>query len=240
MNINSEDTECVNSIPDASTSFWNDEARGRLRALIQGRGSQAAVAKFAGLSPSNLSHLLSSKGGEPGISKLAALCQTLGTSIDYILTGVSVQSEAVVKLDVPWSTVSIPALHEVEASAGDGSLLPSDQMEEATIRFPERWLRENFGQVAGLRLLKVRGDSQEPELRDGDWIMIDTQRDSLENGLFVLTLDGFLMVKRVQREGAIVALTSRNEAYQPVKIPPTEYDDRVRIVGRVVWTGKLL
>lgn len=242
MSINTDDTECVNSIQDSTSGFWDEAARARIRALIQGRGSQAEIAKTAGMSASNLSHLLSAKGGEPGVSKLAALCKVLGVSMDYVLTGVG-SSGAIDPIDrtaVPWETFSVPALHDVEASAGDGSLVPVAQMDHASIRFPEAWLRENFGQVAGLRLLKVKGDSQEPDLRDGDWIMIDIQRATLENGLFVLTLDEMLMVKRVQLEGAAIALTSRNEVYQPVRIDKREYDERVRLIGRVVWTGKML
>lgn len=240
MSINTENTECVNSNVESTGSFWDDAARGRLRALIQGRGSQAEIAKFAGMSASNLSHLLSAKGGEPGVSKLAALCNVLGASVDYVLTGAVANPEPIEQVEIPWTTFAVPALHDLEACAGDGSLVPVDEMTESTIRFPHRWLRDTFGQVPGLRMLKVKGDSQEPELRDGDWIMIDLLRNSLENGLFVLTLDGFLMVKRIQREGAVVALTSRNEAYQAVKVPPHEYDDRVKIIGRVVWTGKML
>jgi len=65
---------------------WNDQARAALRHRIQARTSQAKFAELAGMSASNLSHLLNGKQ-EPGVNRLVAIALALGTTVDSLLAG---------------------------------------------------------------------------------------------------------------------------------------------------------
>lgn len=133
--------------------------------------------------------------------------------------------------------ISIPAL-TTKASAGDGSLLWGSELGDGPFRFMEDWLRREFGSIASLRLIQIRGDSQLPDLSDGDWAIIDTAKDKMENGLSVIRLDDCLMIKRLQREGHFLQLISRNPIYAPTVVDLSKEEYRVQVVGKVVFVFK--
>lgn len=134
-------------------------------------------------------------------------------------------------------SIGIPAL-TVRASAGDGSLLWGEELGQGPFRFMEDWLRRTFGSIVSLRLIQVRGDSQLPDLSDGDWAIIDTDQNKLENGLTVIRLDDCLMIKRLHREGHFLQLISRNPIYAPTVIDLSKEEYRIAGVGRVVYIFK--
>ncbi|GEM_PF-3189584 len=134
-------------------------------------------------------------------------------------------------------SIAIPAL-TAKASAGDGSLLWGQELGDGPFRFMEDWLRREFGTIANLRLIQIQGDSQLPDLNDGDLAIIDTSKNKLENGLAVIRLDECLMIKRLQREGHFVQLISRNPMYAPTAIDLSKEEDRIRGIGKVVYIFK--
>ena len=124
---------------------------------------------------------------------------------------------------------------EVEAAAGAGAWHEDFVHEKARWRLPEAMVRhEGDATPEALRILKVRGRSMEPELREGDRLVVDTARTAPALGeLFVLWDGDGLVVKRVERapEAARLRLVSANPDY-----PPYERDaGDVHIVGRVLW-----
>ena len=86
------------------------------------------------------------------------------------------------------------------------------------------------GQVAGI---KVRGDSMESTLADGDWVLVDLANQNIrQEGVFLLTVSGERRIKRVQRlAGGALYLISDNEHYQPEMITPQQMGE-VEILGR--------
>jgi phage repressor protein C with HTH and peptisase S24 domain len=77
----------------------------------------------------------------------------------------------------------------------------------------------------------------EPLLRSGDIILVDhTDIEARREGIYVLRLDGALVVKQVQRlPGAVLRLVSGNPAYEPFTIRLGELGESAAIIGRVVW-----
>lgn len=133
--------------------------------------------------------------------------------------------------------LGVPVL-ETAASAGPGAV-GEDRLAAAGLGFTDEWLkrlRPDRRGAAGLSVIGVRGDSMWPTLADGDEILVDTQDGAarLREGVYVLRLDGALMVKRLVREGADFAVRSDNPAAGPVDL-----GDRsgLEIVGRVLWAG---
>ena len=124
---------------------------------------------------------------------------------------------------------------EVEASAGPGSLADEFVVENARWQLPEPMIRnEGRADPESLRILRVRGESMEPEMRDGDRIVVDTARRLPHTGETYVLWDGTgLVVKRVaglSRDG-LLHLLSANPEYPP-------YDcraDEAHVVGKVVW-----
>jgi phage repressor protein C with HTH and peptisase S24 domain len=76
-----------------------------------------------------------------------------------------------------------------------------------------------------------------PTLNDGDEILVDERdaRERLRDGVYVLRVDGALMVKRLLREGSGFAVRSDNPEAGPVDLA-----GGVDVIGRVLWTGRRL
>ena len=139
------------------------------------------------------------------------------------------------------STVPIAGIPEVEvdASAGPAALDGEDVAEQARWFLPEGMIRYEGGATPGaIRVLRARGVSMEPELSEGDRLLVDTSRRVPAAGeMFVLWDGNGLVVKRVEpvAESAgepALRLKSTNAEYADYTAPAGE----VQIVGKVLWT----
>jgi len=124
---------------------------------------------------------------------------------------------------------------EVEASAGPGALAEEFVREKARWRLPEVMVRhEGHADPASLRILRVRGNSMEPEMRDGDRVVVDTASRTPTTGEMFVLWDGTgLVVKRVAglSPDGMLTLLSANPEYPAYECRA----DEAHITGRVVW-----
>ena len=124
---------------------------------------------------------------------------------------------------------------DVEAAAGPGALADEYVVEKARWQLPDAMLRhEGHSDPADLRILRVRGDSMEPEMRDGDRIVVDTGKRRPGTGETFVLWDGTgLVVKRIaglSRDG-MLGLLSANPDYPAYECHAGD----VHVVGKVVW-----
>lgn len=133
--------------------------------------------------------------------------------------------------------IPVPRIDAV-AAAGSGGLVEDDRVvgEE---RIDPRVARRLGVAPTALSMITARGTSMEPLIHDGDALFVDTadRRLSSRPGLFVLRLDGALLVKRVARIGLELHVASDNPAAAP--IAPVRAD-RAEIIGRVVRLARSL
>lgn len=135
--------------------------------------------------------------------------------------------------------VAVPRL-ELGASAGAGSL-DEDERAAGVMAFDAQWLRHLGVRPQRASIIRVDGESMAPTLTDGDDIMVDHEDDAsrLRDGVYVLRLDGVLMVKRIATgplRGRFSVLSDNPHYPDWADIDPA----MVAIVGRVVWTGRRL
>ena len=137
------------------------------------------------------------------------------------------------------AAVSVPEM-EVEAAAGPGALNEEYADERARWQLPEAMIRhEGNADPAALRILRVRGNSMEPEMREGDRIVVDTARRMPAMGeLFVLWDGDGLVVKRVEKARDPGPLRLRLVSANPDYPPYTCLAEEANIVGKVIWTVK--
>ena len=124
--------------------------------------------------------------------------------------------------------IRVPRL-DLAASAGPGALVDAEV--ELGADMLDAGLARQLGLRAGaVAIIRVRGDSMEPGLVDGDHILVDTATRAPDRagGVFVVRIDDALMVKRVRRRGARLVATSDNPA---AAVP----DAAVEVIGRVAW-----
>lgn len=219
----------------------SQQARIALDRLIADRGENYAdLSRLIGRNPAYIQQFI--KRGTP--RKLdeddrRVLARYFGVP-EAMLGGAAVADAPVPRLrgGVP-SVVAVPRL-ALGASAGSGTL-DEDERAAGVMAFDARWLRHLGVRPQRVSIIRVDGESMAPTLSDGDDIMVDHDdaAERLRDGVYVLRLDGVLMVKRI----AIGPLRGRfsvvsDNAHYPdwADIDPALVD----IVGRVVWTGRRL
>ena len=87
------------------------------------------------------------------------------------------------------------------------------------------------------KLFKVQvvGDSMEPKLMHGAWVMIDkSQREVIDGKVYVIRYGDEVRVKTLYKrpDGGLV-IVSENRAYPEITVSPTDMD-HIAIIGRVV------
>lgn len=127
---------------------------------------------------------------------------------------------------------------DADAHAGAGGLVEDDR-NGGEERIDPRVVARLGVSPATLTMITAHGDSMEPLIHDGDALFVDMadRRLSSRPGIFVIRLDGALLVKRVARIGLEVQVTSDNPA-TPVIAPVRA--DRVAVIGRVVRLARSL
>ncbi|WP_019832177.1 S24 family peptidase [Sphingomonas sp. PR090111-T3T-6A] len=209
-----------------------DDPRAVLERLIHERGEDcASLSRLIGRNPSYVQQFI--KRGSP--RRLAEedrrrLARYFGVPETWLGASVAAPRPAVTLVTVP--------VFDTAASAGPGAV-GEDRLSAAGIGFSEAWLRQlrPRGGRDGLSLIRVTGESMLPTLNDGDEILVD-ERDAgerLRDGVYVLRVDGALMVKRLMRDGDGFAVRSDNPEAGPVDLA-----GEVEVIGRVLWTGRRL
>jgi phage repressor protein C with HTH and peptisase S24 domain len=143
-----------------------------------------------------------------------------------------------VALSAPDGFILVPH-YEVQASAGHGSLIHSEQIVDY-LAFKADWVRNTLGVAQkDLALISVKGDSMEPVLSNEDLILVDMRKNRVEdNAIYVLQLNDALLVKRIQHklDGSLHVM-SDNTRYE-TEIVSAERATDLNVLGRVVWSGR--
>lgn len=128
---------------------------------------------------------------------------------------------------------------DVFASAGPGAF-PDRELRKPYFGFDAQWLRRaTQSDPDQLELIRVEGDSMSPTLSAGDDILVDRGDCGarLRDGIYVLRVDGSLLVKRLALHpvGRRVTVQSDNPTYPDI---PDCGLDEIECIGRVIWAGR--
>ncbi|MGD2269572.1 MAG: S24 family peptidase [Desulfobacterales bacterium] len=121
-------------------------------------------------------------------------------------------------------------------SAGGGSFEVGTEI-QGYYAFQQEWLRRK-GEPRRMVLMDIFGNSMEPELKDGDTVLIDeSQKDIIAGALYAVGVDDTIMVKRVEKHPNKLVLRSDNHNYLPIYLEGEETRS-IRIIGKVIWAGR--
>ena len=123
--------------------------------------------------------------------------------------------------------ISIPVM--AKASAGNGYLNFSNQP------LYNKLIRKN-GFHEHCYLIEVSGNSMEPLIQDGAYVVVDPyQTDYIEGKVYVLKYADEVYIKRVilKPEAKVMILKSINPDYEDIYIP-ADQSDQIKIIGRAV------
>ena len=208
----------------------------RLQRLVAIAGSANALAKMTGISQSGIQRYL--KGGEPTRKMLITLAECTGVDLMWLMTGEGPERERRTAQNEEEQAYAYVPLYDARCSAGHGAW---DERSRVLVQlsFTRYSLRKKGLTPANLVCLRVDGDSMTGLLEDGDTVMIDQRRNTLEGeGVYVVMLDDHLYAKRLQRQfdGSILII-SHNTAYKEMTVPKDRLAE-LHIIGRVVWAGR--
>ncbi|WP_457650974.1 S24 family peptidase [Profundibacter sp.] len=131
-------------------------------------------------------------------------------------------------------------VYTAEASAGPGLLNPEDDR-IGTLAFKRTWLQQIGLNPAKASILRVKGDSMEPTIKDGSVVLVDEQKKQpVGNSVFAFIEDDELRIKRLDvidgGKSKVLTITSDNPDY-PSEVRINSDINKLRILGQVVWTG---
>jgi phage repressor protein C with HTH and peptisase S24 domain len=207
------------------------------------------LAKATGVSPSAFRKWL--KGvAEPSRDRLVALAEAAGVNVSWLAQGEGEEPDLLIlaarahspqsaDLAANPSIAQFLVLPKRREAAAAGAGRPVTNVPTEFIGFRHDWLRATFDRYPGDLILEIAvGESMEPDIRNGDLLLIDTTDQTFRNfGVYVIEARGERLVKRVQRkfDGSLI-LISDNTVYQPELIP-ADLAKEVQVVGRVIWRG---
>ena len=202
---------------------------------------KATIAKMAGLSsPRMLDYTLR---GEKQISRKAIdrLALSLGISVSDLYE--KVLKSAATEASIPQPNKAdaldfayIP-LRAARPKCGPGGEQTSGDI-VTWMAFRREWLYRR-GNASKMSLFKVVGDSMSPTLENNDLILVDeSQRDPIEGCLFLVLVNGQLMVKRVSMRPDVIEFISDNPQYTRIQISAKDASSQVILFGRVLWVGR--
>ncbi|HEY0301604.1 MAG TPA: S24 family peptidase [Rhizomicrobium sp.] len=218
-----------NIVEDGPAAFRGDFGE-RLRWLLDQFETRVEAGEIAGVTPEHMPAYIAGRA-EPRFAAIARLAAAKNVSLDWLATGdgarLTVETE-------PDGYVAIALQPEGGARFGAD--------DEGAILFSRSWLRAATAAAPeALRLVVNRGNANEPVIRDGDLLLVDTTvKQIADDGLYVFPRDGKYLARFVETyvDGR-VALKARNPEYG---MQPLSGDDAAKLplLGRVLWRGGAL
>lgn len=219
--------------------------------LVRGKKSREVFAAELGVHAQTLARY--EKGERlPDSAFLEGLSKRYSVDPGWLLTGVGEPflKSASVQTSVPAASPEFIECHDcqltmvpmVEArlSAGTGSFETGAGIERR-YAFRSDWINLK-GQAASMVLMRVAGDSMEPQILNDDVVLIDQSQTTPRAGsLFAVAVEDLVYLKVVDAVPGKLILKSYNEAYAPLEIDTRgDLADGIRIIGRAVWIGREL
>lgn len=192
---------------------------------------QADLVKLTGIDKSSISLYLSGKVTPKG-DKLYKLAMALNVSPVW-LSGFDVPMNGDETTDIngiapiPRKAVKIPVLGYVKAG------IPMEAIENI-IDYEE--IGDEMARTGEFFGLKVKGDSMEPKISEGDVVIVRKQ-ETVENGeIAVILINGDeATIKRFYKSPLGITLMSTNTKYGPFNYSPEEVDNLpITVIGKVV------
>ena len=208
------------------------------RRVVQATGieSQQELARLLGVNRSAVTQA-KQKNAVPD-KWLLALVRLFGLSPDWLAEGTG--PRRLVNAPVPDQEPEQVMVPRVRARlcAGGGSFETGAEVRD---RLPFRydWLRRK-GNPDSMVLMDIMGNSMEPEIKEGDTVLIDQSRtDILAHGVYAVGVEDTVLVKRLEKRPGKLMLLSDNPQYSPIELRGDELET-VRILGRIIWVGREL
>jgi len=203
--------------------------------------SQKELALKVGVKQSTISEL--ETGESAGTTLLASFASALGVNALWLETGKGSPSQNTpqlkfekVKIADPENQNLLPIRTvKLRLSAGiSGFVLDQQQDDGEPIFFRRSWFEKRGFDPERLVAVKVKGESMDPTLRDGDTIVINTADAKPQDGeIFAVNYEGEAVVKRMVRDIGQWWLSSDNQDQRKYHRKVCQGDACI-VIGKVI------
>jgi len=162
----------------------------------------------------------------PDVEDTLKLMAVLGTTVEEFF-GVDIQLPPKVVVECAADTEKIPVFEQF-FSCGKGQYVPETEYINGYIAIPEDLKTKRF--EGHLAASKIRGDSMEPTIFNGDTVICDNLGYQ-EDGIYAIIFEGQGFVKRLQRVAGGVRIISDNQAYEAMFAKNDT--EELKIIGKV-------
>lgn len=155
---------------------------------------------------------------EPSSKSAAKIADYFGVSIDYLLCRENTENQ---------KGIMIPVLGLIQAG------IPVEAVEDI-IDYEE--IPFEMAEEGDFFALKVRGDSMEPKISEGDVVVVRKQTSVESGDIAVVLVNGHdATIKRIKKDPKGIMLVPNNHAYDPRFYSNKDIEDLpVTIIGKVV------
>ena len=195
--------------------------------------SQANLAKALGISRAAITQ--AKNNDSIPMNWIIQLSRQFNMNPDWLVTGVGP-----IDLSQSINTESFLQIPKIKArlSAGAGSFETEPEIEEF-YSFRKDWLIRK-GKTRDMVLMDVNGTSMEPELKEGDTVLIDqSQKSILAGAIYAVGIADTIVVKRLEKRPKELVLLSENTRYPMISFKGEDMNS-VRITGKVIWVCREL
>lgn len=217
----------------------------RIQTAIKRVGTQKDFEKVSGIAVRTLSDYINDYSS-PKVETLQKIADLTSTDLRWLIFGDDhIPSEQVasgvgVLLPQAADGMTPVPVFQVRASAGNGLAVLSQAVDD-WFSVPQDFLTRLVGQGARVGAMQAVGDSMEPNIRDGDLMLVRFDISRIrEDGVYVVSYDGEIRVKRLTVNMGEVVLSSDNPRYKDQRIARAEADERLIVHGMVFWTGGVI
>jgi hypothetical protein len=199
----------------------------RIRSVLDEFDTRAAAAEIADVTPEHLASYIAGRA-KPPFELVARLAAARNISLDWLATGDGPRSGGDAE---PEGYVAVA----VQMDAGDRYGEEADP----PFLFSNAWLRTvTPAAVDKLRIVINRGTANDPVIRDGEAMLLDTTVTRIcDDGLYVFPRDGKYLARFVETfVDRRVALKPRNPDYG-TQMLSAEEAAKLAVFGRVCWRG---
>ncbi|PYD48498.1 LexA family transcriptional regulator [Novacetimonas pomaceti] len=237
-----------NSDPEISKRLIEERSQ-RLKQAVKDAGGNRQVSERSGIPFGTLNAYLA--GREMKVSALISLARACDVPLDWLAEGKGEPQAGNAMTSIPLASSSTDAIEvkffDAEPSAGRGHI-PDDWVGSESYYVPRSFLSSVLGVYSKkIFFVRIQGDSMKPSLNPGDTILVDYEPENFVEAVYVITIHGLLMVKRLSMKDPFnISIGSDNPHYQSFQVPlnrvgwmGTDMDADMRIIGRVVGRFQL-
>lgn len=184
--------------------------------------TQERLAKIIGVERSSIGKYEGKSAVIPSPSVLQAIAEYFDVSVDYLLGREGQKNNAASN-----GSVKIPVLGDVRAG------LPMEAVENI-LDYEE--ISPDMAAHGDYFALRIRGDSMEPRIHEGDVVIVRRQPDVDSGDLAIVLVNGdSATIKRVRKLSDGIMLIPLNPSYEPIYYDASACASLpVQILGRVV------